>query len=212
MRVLPTALLLVALLPVAACAGPSDEPSEPSVNVTVPSADPGTQDGDSRKAGELLDLGTPADTVGTRFDGGGELEITPLSVVYTGQGGDVDAQNGVFAVVVIKDRNTGAVPAQESAPVEGGGWRWIAPEGEQVEEGNGAALDVKLGDFDGATEIQPGAFDLSTAIFDLKDKQRGGTLLYVDGENASYRWTMPTKDTGPQAADVKKQLAPPDTL
>ena len=206
MRIVPAVVLSVALLSVAACAGSSEEPSEPAVEVTVPSAAPG--DGGKRKGGELLDLGTPADTVGTRFEGGGELEVTPLSVVYSPRAGSARSQNGIFAIVVIKDRNTGSVPAQEAAPVEGGGWRWIAPEGEQVEEGNGAAPDVELGEFEGITEVQPGDSDLTAAVFDLKEQQRGGTLLYVDGDNSSYRWTMPKKDTGPQADQVRKRIAP----
>src|SRR5688572_27896721 len=99
MRVLPTTALLMALLPIAAaCGNPSEERQQPSVEVTVPSSDPGTQGGGSRRGGELLDLGASVETVGTRFEGGGELEITPQSVVYSDKADEVDAQNGLFAI------------------------------------------------------------------------------------------------------------------
>jgi major membrane immunogen (membrane-anchored lipoprotein) len=39
-----------------------------------------------------------------------------------------------------------------------------------------------------------------------KAQAKGGTLIYVDGEDAAHRWEMPFVDSGPNVADVKKHL------
>ncbi|MFD0382343.1 hypothetical protein ACFQ2B_07520 [Streptomyces stramineus] len=43
--------------------------------------------------------------------------------------------------------------------------------------------------------------------FDITDAQRGGTLVYTDGEGATYEWKIPAQDSGSQVAELKKKLA-----
>lgn len=196
------ALLTAACLLLAACSSSSaDEPSEAKPPVaTSPTAEP-----TASPSPKELSLGQPTVTVG---DGGtGELEVTPTTLVYAKKGGGETPQYGVFAVVTVKDRASGAVAAEEPPPVSGGGWQWIAPSGEAVEKGGGTSFNVVLDKFNGAGEVQPGSFQWHTVVFDLTPEQaKGGTLVYTDGNETAYRWKVPATDTGPQISEVKKQL------
>jgi hypothetical protein len=151
-----------------------------------------------------LALGKPAETIGA--EGAGVMEITPTTVVYATKGTGQDPDNDLFAVVTVKDRPTTAAPARETAPIDQGGWQWIAPDGQAIDQGNGTAFNVVPEPFSAGGPIQPGSFKWDSQIFDLTDAQRGGTLVYTDGEGTAYRWKIPTKDAGPQIADVKKAL------
>ncbi|MEV7427012.1 hypothetical protein [Streptomyces sp. NPDC091212] len=150
-------------------------------------------------------LGTPIETIG---DGGaGVLEMTPTTVVYAKQdGGDKPAKD-VFAVIAIKQRPTTAAAATEVPPISGGGWQWIAPDGQAIDAGNGESYNVVLADFNAAGPIQPGSFVWDATAFDLTDAQaKGGTLVYLDGEGDAHRWTIPGGDRGPQVAEVRGDL------
>lgn len=217
-RVLAAALLLV--LPLAACGKGGDDATTKTRTVdcsdaALPEADrieycdaAGAQAGASPSEITPVKLGTPVTTAGTRFqNGGGSLEVTPTSVLYLAEIQGVKAENAVFAVVTVKDRPTGRA-AGESAPVEGGGWEWVAPDGEAIEAGNGAAGELApIDGFDGEGVIQGGTFAWSSQVFDLAEAQRAGTLDYVDGKGATHRWQMPAKDLGPQVAELKEKLA-----
>jgi len=197
-----TAALLLAAL--TACGGGNDgEPdasSKPSAAETAPSkeATPGQVE-----AG--LQLGEPAQTTG---DGGtGTLEITPDTVVFTKEGGGETSASGVFAVVTMKDKATAAVAADEPAPISGGGWKWMAADGEMIDVGGGNAFNVVMDKYNNADPVQPGAYQWRSQVFDLTPAQaKGGTLIYIDGEEKAHRWQMPSTDSGPNVAEVKKQL------
>ncbi|WP_055693356.1 hypothetical protein [Streptomyces prasinopilosus] len=152
-----------------------------------------------------MKLGEPAQTVG---DGGtGALEITPDTVVFTEEGGGETAVNGVFVVVTMKDKATGSVAADEPAPISGGGWKWMAADGEMVDAGGGNAFNVVMDKYNNADPVQPGAYQWRSQVFDLTPAQaKGGTLIYIDGEEKAHRWEMPSTDSGPSVAEVKKQL------
>ncbi|WP_030757152.1 hypothetical protein [Streptomyces sp. NRRL F-5135] len=152
-----------------------------------------------------LELGTPVPTTG---DGGtGVLEMTPTTVVYSKDGAGNDPDKDVFAVVTVKQRPTTAAPAAEVPPMSGGGWSWIAPDGQSIDEGNGQSFNVVMDDFGAAGPVQPGSFVWDAAVFDLTAAQaKGGTLVYVDSEETAFRWKIPAADSGPQVAEVKEQL------
>ncbi|WP_109030181.1 hypothetical protein [Streptomyces rubrogriseus] len=211
-----TAILLLAAL--TACGGgdddkPAEKPSTSAPGEPTSSGDPtggGEPSGGSTGAsegGEGLALGKSAQTAG---DGGtGVLEITPDTVVFAKDASGETATNGVFAVVTMKDRATADVAADEPAPISGGGWTWMAPDGEMIGWDSGNSTNVTLDKYNGADPVQPGAYQWRAQVFDLTPEQaKGGTLIYIDGENKAHRWQMPSTDSGPNVAEVKKQLAP----
>ncbi|WP_309029317.1 hypothetical protein [Streptomyces alfalfae] len=196
-----TAALLIASL--TACgSGDGDKPD------SKPSAEgPAKQEpNDDTGAGEPRKLGEPAQTIG---DGGtGVLQITPDTVVYVKEDSGEKAANGIFAVVTMKDKAMTGVAADEVAPISGGGWSWIAPDGETIGFDSGNSTMVTLDKYDGADPVQPGSWQWRSQVFDLTPAQaKGGTLIYVDGEEAAHRWKMPAADSGPNVAELKKQLA-----
>ncbi|MBD9722011.1 hypothetical protein PV755_09740 [Streptomyces caniscabiei] len=152
-----------------------------------------------------MKLGTPARTTG---DGGtGVLEITPDTVVFAKEGGGEAAENGVFVVVTMKDKAMTAVAADEPAPIGGGGWKWMAPDGETIGFDSGNSTNVVMDKYSNADPVQPGGYQWRSQVFDLTEAQaKGGTLIYIDGEEKAFRWEMPSVDSGPNVAEVKKQL------
>ncbi|MFF3928297.1 hypothetical protein [Streptomyces hirsutus] len=152
-----------------------------------------------------MKLGEPARTTG---DGGtGVLEITPDTVVFTKEGGGETAANGVFAVVTMKDKAMTAVAADEPAPISGGGWKWMTADGEMLGWDSGNSTSVVMDKYNNADPVQPGSYQWRSQVFDLTPAQaKGGTLIYIDGEEKAHRWEMPSEDSGPNVAEVKKQL------
>ncbi|MBL3664559.1 hypothetical protein JL475_00665 [Streptomyces sp. M2CJ-2] len=197
-----TAALLLAAL--TACGGGGDDSkdaaSKPSAVETVPSEEPAPG-----QVEESMKLGEPARTTG---DGGtGVLEITPDTVVFTKEGGGETSVNGVFAVITMKDKAMTAVAADEPAPISGGGWKWMAADGEMIGSGGGNAFNVVMDKYNNADPVQPGAWQWRSQVFDLTPAQaKGGTLIYIDGEEKAHRWEMPSTDSGPNVAEVKQQL------
>ncbi|MFH8610971.1 hypothetical protein ACH4D5_26195 [Streptomyces sp. NPDC018029] len=150
-------------------------------------------------------LGEPAQTIG---DGGtGVLQITPDTVAYVKEDSGEPAENGVFAVVTMKDKAMTGAPADEVAPISGGGWSWIAPDGESIDSDNGNSSSITIDKYNNADPVQPGTYQWRMQAFDLTPAQAaGGTLIYVDGEETAHRWKMPATDSGPHVAELKKQL------
>ncbi|MCQ1575354.1 hypothetical protein [Streptomyces parvus] len=151
-------------------------------------------------------LGEPALTVGD--EGVGVLEMTPTSVVFAKESDGNAPAKDVFVVVTVKKRPTTAAPADESSPMGPGGWQWKAPDGQALDEGDGESYNVVLSDFSASGAIQPGSFVWGAEAFDLTAAQaKGGMLVYVDGEGTAHQWKMPEEDSGPHAAEVKKDLS-----
>jgi hypothetical protein len=203
-----TAVLLLAAL--TACGGDgSDEPNGTGkVTVSAPEASDTAAPTAEPTPGQVekgLQLGESAQTTG---DGGtGVLEITPDTVVFVKEATGETSENGVFAVVVMKERAVTSVAADETAPIAGGGWKWMAPDGEMIGWDSGNATAVTLGKYSNADPVQPGGWQWRSQVFDLTPEQaKGGTLIYVDGEEKAHRWQIPDRDSGPNVADLKKQL------
>jgi hypothetical protein len=203
-RIFSTTLLCAALaVGATACSGSDKADEKPKGNASEQGIPDGKTPGQVED--NSLKLGQPAKTVG---DGGkGTLEITPDSVVFVKKTVNDTPENGVFAIVVMKDKATGAVAADEPAPITGQGWKWMAPDGEMLRWDSGNSTDVDTGKFSNADPVQPGAWQWRSQVFDLTEAQaKGGTLIYIDGDEAAHRWKMPSADSGPSVADVKKQL------
>ena len=151
-----------------------------------------------------MKLGDTAETTGS--NGKGRLEVTPTTIVYlTTASGDAPT-NDLFAFITIKDRPTTATATRRAAPIEGGGWQWAAPDGQAIDAGDGESYNVVHDTFNSGGDIQPGTFKWDGIAFDLTKTQRGGTLIYTDGEGTAHRWAMPAKDSGPQTDDVRRGL------
>jgi hypothetical protein len=202
MRVRATAATASLLLAALTACGGGDSDKTDSAPEPAPT--------DVEKSGTVDESQTMAlgDSAKTTGDGGtGVLEITPDTIVFTKEGGGETTANGVFAVVTMKDKATTAVAADEPAPISGGGWKWMAPDGEMVAFDSGNSSNVVMDKYSNADPVQPGAYQWRARVFDLTPAQaKGGTLIYVDGEEKAFRWKMPATDAGPSVAEVKKQL------
>jgi hypothetical protein len=202
-RTAATAVLLLAAL--TACGGNGS--GGDSAASSKPSASAGQPGGQSSPAQpeKGMKFGTPARTTG---DGGtGVLQITPDTVVFTKEGGGETAANGVFVVVTMKDKAMTAAAADEPAPISGGGWKWMASDGETITTQVGNAFNVVMDKYNNADPVQPGGYQWRAQVFDLTEAQaKGGTLIYIDGAEKAFRWEMPATDSGPSVAEVKKQL------
>jgi hypothetical protein len=207
MRVRATAATAALLLAALTACGGSDDSSD-TADKPAASATEGapTESGTPGEVEKGMKFGTPAQTTG---DGGtGVLEITPDSVVFAKEAGGETAANGTFVVIAMKDKAVTAVAADEPAPITGGGWKWMAPDGEMIDWDSGNSTNVSVGKFENADPVQPGAWQWRSQVFDLTEAQaKGGTLIYIDGEEKAFRWEMPSTDSGPSVAELKKQLA-----
>jgi hypothetical protein len=171
----------------------------------------GTGGDGAASGGETMQLGKTVETIGAQTPadgspGGGGLEVTPTTVVYQKEAMGSTAVNGVFAIITVKDRAPNAAAAAESAPIEGGGWQWIAPDGQALDEGENEASSITPNGFTGGGMVQPGTYKWRTIAFDLAEAQRGGEVAYTDGGGTTYRWKVPGKDSGPELAALKKGM------
>jgi hypothetical protein len=83
----------------------------------------------------------------------------------------------------------------------------MAPDGEMVAFDSGNSSNVVMDKYNNADPVQPGAYQWRAQVFDLTAAQaKGGTLIYIDGEEKAFRWKVPAVDAGPNVAEVKKQL------
>ncbi|MCD9145759.1 hypothetical protein [Streptomyces albireticuli] len=192
------AVCLVAALPLTACGTERKDTS--SASATASSATTG--DGPERG---VQPMGASAPTVGS--GGAGRLEVTPTSVVYATKAMADKPTNGLFVIVSVKDRPTSSSAVAETAPAQRGGWQWVAADGRAVGAGDGNAANVFLSGFDASGPIPAGTAKWRARAFDISERQRGGTLVYTDGQGKTFRWEIPAQDTGPQVAELKKKLA-----
>lgn len=224
-----TAALLLAAL--TACGGGDDKAdSKPSAKKSTTKVDctdenlsqaewmkSCSDEGDDASAGpeeagggmaKSLAWGKTASTTGYQDPekGGGNLDVTPTTVVYQAKAMGREAANGVFAIVAVKDAAVSGAAATENAPAAGGGWQWIAPDGQTLSGDDGEAASITPQGFGGDPNVQPGAWTWRTVAFDMSEEQRGGTLVYVDGLDEAFKWEVPAKDQGPDVAKLKQGM------
>ena len=203
-----------------AAAKSSSPKAKPSVDCNDTSLDQATwvkncsgkgTGGDGTTGTQTLAWGKPAKTVGAQSPadggpGGGALEVTPTTVVYAKTAMGNTSTNGTFAIITIKDHATGSTAAAESAPLENGGWQWITPDGQALDEGENEASSITPNGFTGGGMIKAGTWHWDTIAFDLAEAQRGGTIAYTDGAGTVFKWKVPAADQGPELAAVKKGM------
>lgn len=158
-----------------------------------------------------MPLGKTVETIGAESPadggpGGGGLEVTPTTIVYQREAMGNTPLNGLFAIITVKDQAPNAADAAESAPIEGGGWQWIAPDGQALDEGENEASSITPNGFTGGGTIKAGTWAWRTLAFDITEAQKGGVLIYTDGAAQTYRWQMPKSEQGPELAALKKGM------
>jgi hypothetical protein len=163
----------------------------------------------AQPAAAPLQLGQAATTAGAvnpiRGPGGGTLDITPTSVVYTSGSRSTKPENGQFLTLVFTMKPAGDIAAMPTAPIDGGGWHYITPDGQALEQGHGNGFTYTANGF-GRPMTVVGATVNATESWDITTTQAGGIVQYTDGAGKTYRWQVPAVDTGPHADAVKKAL------
>ncbi|WP_225827580.1 hypothetical protein [Streptomyces naphthomycinicus] len=151
-----------------------------------------------------LRLSQGADTAGAGGDG--TLRITPDTVLYIPRTNTGTPEHDLYAIVTFsaENRSKSAV----TATTKTGGFRWKAADGHTVGAGNSksAARIAPPGFADGGPTVPTGTFHRNTVAFDITDAEKGGTLLYVDGNGDSYRWQVPSTSSGPVVSALKLAL------
>ncbi|MGW4201694.1 hypothetical protein [Streptomyces sp. NPDC004726] len=210
-----TVLLLAALT---ACGGNGDDKQDAARSKSAsasPNDDAGAG-GDGTETGTApeqvpMPLGKTVETIGAEspFEGGpggGGLAVTPTTITYQKEAMSYTPRNGLFAIVTVKDHAVNATDAAEAAPIEGGGWQWIAPDGQALDQGDNEASSVNPDGFTGGGTVKAGSWAWRTLAFDISDAQKGGVLIYTDGAAQTYRWQMPKTEQGPELAALKKGM------
>lgn len=173
----------------------------------------GQAGGDSSALDENVDtskpqvLGKVAHTVGGQSFvdsnvAGGELDLTPTSVIY-------HENDGVqWATIVLDVENNGAVPASQTAPISGRSWQLILPDRTTRATAESQASDGSPADWACGGVIQSGLKQHCAFSIDLPDGEgtSGLQLMYLDGDGAQYRWTLPEANEGPHVQEYLQAL------
>ncbi|MEU0206362.1 hypothetical protein [Streptomyces canus] len=151
-----------------------------------------------------LSFGQSADTAGV--GGRGTAQITPNAVVYVDKAGAETPERGLFAVVRFEAGNRAKTPVRTTA--DKGGFRWKTPDGKTVKAGNsrGAGRIAPVGFSEGAPEVSPKTYQADSVAFDITAAEKGGTLVYVDGNGDAFRWKIPSTNTGSAASALMSAL------
>ncbi|GAA2295159.1 hypothetical protein GCM10010234_41220 [Streptomyces hawaiiensis] len=153
-----------------------------------------------------LEFGHTADTAGA--GGKGIVQITPETVVYVDKAGAHAPEHDLFAVVTFKAGNRTKDTVTTTAAQ--GGFRWKTLDGKTIEAGNsegaGSIAPKGFNDGGGKSTVRADTFQINTVAFDITTVQKGGTLVYVDGDGVASRWKAPSSSSGPTADALKSAL------
>ncbi|MFG2126223.1 hypothetical protein ACGFNV_00230 [Streptomyces sp. NPDC048751] len=151
-----------------------------------------------------LEFGQSADTAGV--GGRGTAQITPDAVVYVDKAGAETPEHGLFAVVRFEAENRSKTSVRTTAGK--GGFRWKTPDGKTLKAGNseGAGRIAPVGFSEGAPDVSPKTYQADSVAFDIAAAEKGGTLVYVDGNGVSFHWKIPSTNSGSAASALKSAL------
>ncbi|MGW3486543.1 hypothetical protein [Streptomyces sp. NPDC001054] len=208
-RTAPVAATCLLLLAASACSS-NDEPASKATASTRPEKPAAAAEPTKAATPDVKPLGASVRTDGAadpiEGSGGGVLQVTPTSVIYMKSTGYDEPENGQFLVVTVKEKAMTAAPASEEVPMGGGGWSYIAPDGQSISTLTGNATNVTPDGFEGGGAVDPGTYQWTSTAFDIDPKQAGGTLAYKDGAGKVYRWKTPATSSGPEVAKVEASL------
>lgn len=151
-----------------------------------------------------LRLGQGADTAGV--GGRGAARITPDTIVYADRTGFGAPEHGLFAVVTYQSRNR--TTSRVTTTAGQGGLRWTTEDGRTVTDRNSKAATgvAPIGFSEGGAALPPEVGHQDVAVFDIAAAERGGTLVYVDGDGTAFRWKIPASDSGAAVPALKFAL------
>ncbi|MFE2216334.1 hypothetical protein ACFW93_30875 [Streptomyces canus] len=151
-----------------------------------------------------LTFGQSADTAGV--GGKGTAQITPNAVVYVDKAGAETPEHGLFAVVRFEAGNRSKTPVTTTA--DKGGFRWKTPDGKTVKAGNsrGAGRIAPVGFSEGGPDVSPQTYQADSVAFDITAAEKGGTLVYVDGNGNAFRWKIPSTNAGSTVSALMSAL------
>ena len=153
-----------------------------------------------------LKFGQTADTAGA--DGKGTAQITPETVVYVDKAGADAPEHDLFAVVTFKAGNRAKDSVTTTAAQ--GGFRWKTLDGKTIKAGNsegaGSIAPIGFNDGGGKPTVRANAYQVNTVAYDITTLEKGGTLVYVDGDGVAFRWKVPSTSSGPTANALKSAL------
>ncbi|MFE0510104.1 hypothetical protein [Streptomyces sp. NPDC058964] len=134
------------------------------------------------------------------------MRITPDTVVYVRKTSTGTPEHDLYAVVTFSAENRSKTPVTATTRI--GGFRWKAANGHIVSAGNSksAAKIAPIGFSDGGPTVPTGTFRRNTVAFDITSAEKGGTLVYVDGNGDAYRWKIPSANSGPVVSALKFAL------
>ncbi|MCX5441146.1 hypothetical protein [Streptomyces sp. NBC_00063] len=152
-----------------------------------------------------LKLGQSADTAGV--GGRGTAQITPDTVVYADSTSFGTPEHGLFAVVNYQSRNR--TKSRVTTTAEQGGLRWKASDGHTVTARNSKAATkvAPIGFSEGGPDFTSETGHQDVAVFDIAPAERGGTLIYVDGDGTVFRWKIPASNSGSAVPALKFALS-----
>ncbi|MGW0790686.1 hypothetical protein ACWD04_21170 [Streptomyces sp. NPDC002911] len=134
------------------------------------------------------------------------MRITPDTVVYVDKAGADTPEHDLFAVVTFKAENRANTVV--TTTVGNGGFRWKTPDGRTVKAGNGkvAGRIAPVGFSDGGPGVRPDTHQVNTAAFDITTAEKGGTLVYVDGDGVPFHWKIPSTSSGSAVPALQSAL------
>ncbi|WP_406088986.1 hypothetical protein [Streptomyces sp. NBC_01013] len=153
----------------------------------------------------ILQLGQSVDSVGA--GGRGAAQITPDTVVYVDSARFGTPEHGLFAVVSY--RSTNRTKSHVTTTAEQGGLRWKAADGHTVTVRNSKAATkvAPIGFSEGGPALTRETSHQDVAVFDIAAAERGGTLIYVDGDGTAFRWKIPATNSGSSVPALKSALS-----
>ncbi|MEW2175326.1 hypothetical protein AB0890_03195 [Streptomyces sp. NPDC005406] len=152
-----------------------------------------------------LELGQSADTAGV--GGRGAAQITADTVVYVDSTSFGAPEHGLFAVVNYQSRNR--TKSRVTTTAEQGGWRWKTADGHTVTARNSKASTkvAPIGFSEGGAVLTSEMGHQDVAVFDIAAAEKGGTLIYVDGDGTAFRWKIPARNSGSAVPALKYALS-----
>lgn len=115
-------------------------------------------------------------------------------------------EHGFFAVVRFEAKNQSKTPVTTTVGKDG--FRWRTPGGKTVMAGNSKAAGkvAPVGFSEGAPDVSPKTYQADSVVFDIAAAEKGGTLVYVDGDGLAFHWKIPSADSGSAVSALKSAL------
>ncbi|MFE0102916.1 hypothetical protein [Streptomyces sp. NPDC059009] len=135
----------------------------------------------------------------------GTVQITAETIVYAEKAESSVPEHDVFAIVRYETGNRSTSSVTQLGETA---FQWKTPNGKKIQAGNTSAAQgiAPIGFSEGSRRVSPKTSQADTVAFDLTEADKGGTLVYVDGDKVTFTWKMPSADSGSSAKALKIAL------